>query len=305
MAESVRSKRKKESVSYRENSSSSDEGLYHQIVSLKDIHRKTSKWSMEDCDALKINVVDTIDENVFFPNISAIQISGKTSILVLDGINRDLFANLDIKSIMDKIKDTSALTVIADAKDLLTGDANATKDESEVDKFSISLLTFMGFNNYPLTMKPQALRKITLTKFEISSKVDILVTNRDRDEYILVIEDKTLHNVSGANNWGEPQILGEIFVNIHYRTKQPGYKVPIRIWAIRIVGGFFTFYRAEADNDYVTDSFNGIGGKSKLSVLRYPKHEQIKDEIRIPALSFFEPGERIRILICLTYLLGL
>jgi hypothetical protein len=131
----------------------------------------------------------------------------------------------------------------------------------------------------------------------ISSIVEFMITKSHSNgrHTILFVEDKHNANVSAMRNWEEPQIAGEMFGSAHhnstlYHGKMISY--PFDIFAVRVVGTRFTFYKTAVNEEYLKECQNeGLPTRNKMVIKRYPK-----DPNPYSAWDFCDEGDRLKIL---------
>ncbi len=128
--------------------------------------------------------------------------------------------------------------------------ASTVISEMYVDGFMSTLLQILCFDDYPCLLYPQYSysTKVGPNSHTVNAKSDFSVIY-NKHQILLVVEDKTTSNASRANNWKEDQVLGELFVAVH---KADNY--PVSMYAIRVVGTLFTFYKAVATNEYILET---------------------------------------------------
>lgn len=76
---------------------------------------------------------------------------------------------------------------------------------------------------------------------------------------------------------------------------------PVTVYAVRVIGTKFTFYKADATLEYIKESARlGLPVSSEMVVQRYPP---VKDDpSRLTAYDICNKGDRLRILKCLCYI---
>lgn len=122
----------------------------------------------------------------------------------------------------------------------------------------------------PFRLRHEKKYIIRMLNKEITSIPDLSI--EDRSTILLVDEDKSLSNVDHTSAWGqtegptwleergENQIAGELFTALYKKySKDPlchGEDHPV--YAIRVIGVFFTFFRATADEKYLKAVSQGL-----------------------------------------------
>jgi hypothetical protein len=150
--------------------------------------------------------------------------------------------------------------------------------EVYTDGFMDSLLHLVGFDDYPCLLYPQyecAARVLGKIK-PLIAKCDFgIVAN---DNILLVVENKTMDSVSYSNNWKESQVMGELFIAAHSligNTPVNGtIKYPIEIFAVRVIGVMFTFYKAVASKEYTLESARKYPQNTSFTVYRHPNIDE-------------------------------
>ncbi|RHZ51731.1 hypothetical protein Glove_471g5 [Diversispora epigaea] len=171
--------------------------------------------------------------------------------------------------------------------------AEAGKREKVIDNFVNFLLGILKFNEYPFKLKLKA-----DCYFQVDDKVVTSETNFSiwkNKLYVIVNEDKHIHNVSNHTGWGECQIAGELLASAYINHREIAERYAVQtIFAIRVIGTRFTFYRAEVKSSYLNSLSEGFSDKN-LSIYRYPALND-KYPNRIPCLDYTDPNQREQIL---------
>lgn len=257
--------------------------------------QSTSYWKKETSKLLKIEPKDC-DINDIFPNDMSLFDEMK-QLLLPEWENSNWLINIDLKllNVPNKIK-----TLIGKIKYIYA--SQSLMKEVYVDGFMDSFLHILGFDDYPCFMYPQYEYTMEMGEVEqsISAKSDFSVLTENH-KMVIIIEDKTMNNASYSNNWKEDQILGELFVAIHNtveNSKNIKLTYPLNIYAIRIVGTLFTFYKTIASLEYIKESSKGFPKNTSMIVQRYP---EVKDDPSgLTAYDICNKNERRNILKCMS-----
>lgn len=254
--------------------------------------KSTSYWKKETTLSLKINSVDCSMEEMFNNNILLKEEAEK--LILPDWIDGNwlLSVNLEKIRLPNKIK-----TLIAKIKYIYI--AQSTMKEMYVDGFMDTFLHFLEFDDYPCLMYPQYeyFADIWEEEQHIIAKSDFGILT-EKHKMVIVIEDKTMENAKYSNNWKEDQILGELFVAVHDTVRN--YKditYPINIFAIRVVGTLFTFYKTIVDKEYVKETLKGYPKDNYMIVQRHPN---VLDETYLTAYDICDKNDRKNILKCMS-----
>ena len=158
-------------------------------------------------------------------------------------------------------------------------------NESKTDAFVGHMLEKLDFGEYPLMIQPQLLCKFSVHTKEISSKPDFSVIRNKR--IMLVDEDKHIKNTGPPSAWGEYQIAGELIASAYcnYSSKSQYKSV---LYAVRVIGLKFTFYKAVITPEYLDSLWEGFPTKS-VTITRYPGTEEDKD---FPHLDYAKAADR-------------
>ena len=258
-----------------------------------------------------------------YPVESASKWDGSTIVhmnIVVKDVN-DLFSDLDISAdakrvVLPEWKDTKWLTDV----DLVSAPysksiksliekvhrvvrAQQSMTEVLVDGFMYSLLFILGFDDYPCTVYPQYVysTRIGLRNHLVQAKADYGVLSGSK-KLMLVVEDKTVTTATYANNWKEDQVMGELFVAVHdlhhYGVGSDKVDFPVIMYAVRVVGTLFTFYKAVGTLDYIKEtSRTGTAINNEMVVERYPPIED--NPFKLTAFDICNLNDRMRILKCL------
>jgi len=276
------STRKRSHVNYIDKS---DDDNYVEIKCLTDI-KETSSWSADIVRSLNILIENTKSINELFGNNVSLDSYTESLVIPEWDTNIDicqLTNNNKIKTLFNKAKEVKLTSNI---------------EEMYIDGFINSLLSITGFDDYPCKLYPQySYRAFFVNEHYIGSKADFAVLS-NTNKILLVIEDKTTSNATYANDWKEPQVIGEIFVALHkiIASTDKEISLPIILYAIRVVGTRFTFYKCSANADYIKESAFKLPKKSHMIVYRFPTTYSN----RLVALDFCNKVDRNTLLKCLS-----
>lgn len=286
--------RKRYKGSYNENSQENPGAIQPFDV---DSIKSTSNWDQEVTRYLNIEVHDKEDINMIVSSIDDLQGEAK-SLLVEEWENGEWLNRVVIKDIdyNNKIK-----TIIGKIRDVYKATVSVPTPEMYVDGYMDSILHILGFDEYPCFMYPQYEYYATIgsTNHTVTAKSDFSVLSELR-KILLVIEDKTIGNAKYSNNWKEDQVLGELFVAVHnlvsnHHNKNVEY--PVVIYAVRVIGTLFTFYKTIATKDYIKETARRLPNKNKMTVYRHPPVED--DPSNLTAYDICNINDRKNILKCL------
>lgn len=252
----------------------------------------TSNWNVNVTKALKIEVKDIHIQYDMFDCSQPLHDEAKLLVLP-EWKNNSWFRNIDIKLLTynNKIK-----TLIGKIRNVAINSIT----EMYVDGFMDSLLHILCFDDYPCYLYPQYqfTADIGQDTHTVTAKADFSVLS-ESSKMLLVIEDKTVTNATYANNWKEDQVLGELFVAVHNVVAKSKVDLvyPINIYAIRVIGTLFTFYKTVATLDYIRETARNIPVKNQMTILRHPPVED--NPSKLTAYDICDNVGRNKILECM------
>ncbi|KAI8070771.1 hypothetical protein BC940DRAFT_295515 [Gongronella butleri] len=146
-------------------------------------------------------------------------------------------------------------------------DANNNLSEYYVDTFVSTLFHVMKMNDYPLSINAQHVLKVDIGEQEepIVSVPEFIIRSR-KSKMLVVVEDENASNAKYVNQWKENQVMGDIFVAAHNMK----VTAPSEMYAIRIIGTLFTFYKVFISPEYIMESLLGYPQEQYTDVHRYP-----------------------------------
>ncbi|CAG8764344.1 24951_t:CDS:2, partial [Gigaspora rosea] len=131
---------------------------------------------------------------------------------------------------------------------------SAGKREKVTDSFVNFLLSVLKFNEYPFSLELKA-----DCYFNVHNKKVISKTDFSGNLFVIIDEDKHLHSANKSNWWGECQIAGEVLASAYINHQEISGRYHIQsLFAIRVIGTRFTFYRAEIESNYLDSLWEGF-----------------------------------------------
>lgn len=214
--------------------------------SIKDVSSKTSDFTENDVRFLNIQYQDT---HSLFPIPPRMDDMITYEYLLLKNM---YYTNLiNIKEInTDNSSSPNEMRKIMSVVDYMSSVLEIT-EETVTNDFVSFLLSELQLNLRPFKLRHERKYIIHLSGMDIISIPDMSV--EDHSTILLVDEDKSLFNVDHASNWGENQIAGEIFTALYrnYSNHPDHCGINNPVYAMRVIGTFFTFYKATASKDYL------------------------------------------------------
>jgi hypothetical protein len=254
----------------------------------------TSNWDSYATDALRIDVID-VHELLEMFDVSQSLYSEAEQLVLSEWNDNSWLQNVELKSLNhnNRIK-----TLIGKIRNVYVASRNIT--EVYVDGFMDSLLHMLCFDEYPCFLYPQYefSANIGSSNHTVTARSDFSVLS-ESSGILLVIEDKTVTNATYANNWKEHQVLGELFVAVHNVVAKSVDDLiyPLSIYAIRVIGTLFTFYKTIATLDYIKETARVLPGTHRLKILRHPPVEN--NPSKLTAYNICDKAGRKKILECM------
>ncbi|KAH8547512.1 hypothetical protein BGW37DRAFT_547970 [Umbelopsis sp. PMI_123] len=180
------------------------EPLYTEIKDISHINKQTNHWTIHDQSALNIVIEDAGSENDIVDQIA--ELDDVYNKLVLPEWDRDKFLLFNPAKYS---YDRQVMTLIEKISDIVAAERANSTIESVVDPFMSSLLNFLQFDYYPLSIHPQYRYKVEFMKnHHISSIVEFMITRSYSNgrHTILFVEDKHNANVSAMRNGKNPRL---------------------------------------------------------------------------------------------------
>jgi hypothetical protein len=290
-------KRIRDALRYNEDSQD-DADVHATISSGDDIPSATSRWTLEHRKAIAVSFVNSPSVSNIIPQLD---IDGnQCKNLVLKGWDRARFKALtdaDVLLITESLSDLAVGTIISKTTNIIIKEEAGNIREAEVDSFMMSLLQYMRFDEWPCFVEPQYRYSFKIESRHVASVVDFLVVVNRRC-VLLFVEDKHTGNTGSLMEWSEPQIAGEILASAFHDAQLGnigvGVMYPLVVYAVRVVGTRFTFYRADVTKEYMREvSTRGLPKNTTLTVLRYPP--QASSDV-LESWDFCDYNDRIEIL---------
>lgn len=260
------------------------------IQNIDQLANSTSKFRKIDIDALNVyfNNIDNIND--LCPKYENKNIKISKEVYVSDLPASKLRYAIDDPSILENLdRNTKTfgqlIAYIIENEKVVRG-----TEESRTDAFVNHLLEKLEFGEYPLMIQPQSLLKFKVYDKEITSKYNFAIfKNR---QVMLIDEDKHIKNTEPSSSWGEYQIAGEIIAGAYSNYSNSVLNYNENIYAVRVIGLRFTFYKAIINPEYIMSLGNGLP-KSNIHIFRYPNITKYKD---FPYLDYGNPEERKEII---------
>lgn len=148
------------------------------------------------------------------------------------------------------------------------------------------MLEKLEFGEYPLMIQPHLPSRFCVHTKEISSKPDFAII---KDNCIMLVdEDKHIKNTGPPSAWGEYQIAGELIAGAYCSYVASSRQYRGVLYAVRVIGLKFTFYRAKITPEYLNSLGEGFPTE-QVTITRYPGSEENKN---FPHLDYTKADDR-------------
>jgi hypothetical protein len=200
-----------------------------------------------------------------------------SSYLLVNNLTRDELSLVGHRNdILNKLVDNDEKTLALYLYKVIQNDPLTTGvRESLTDSFVNFILTDLRFNRYPFLLNLQPDYSFEVFGNKVTAKLEFSI---EKNKGILCFdEDKHLHGISSTTEYGEAQIAAEIlacaFTNFD-KADSPTREQDQTIFAIRVIGTRFTFYKAFVGSEYCKSLGDGFPPDSHtITVYRFPPND--------------------------------
>ncbi|KAF0452289.1 hypothetical protein F8M41_001927 [Gigaspora margarita] len=256
-----------------------------------DLADSTSDFRWKDLNALNIHyyngAIEMFEDTPDF--------SYDTSFLLRNAKKEQFFYAWDDDSLTEGWNDEERSLARYMSNVLLKEISSAGKRERVTDSFVNFLLGVLKFNVYLLSLELKADCYFKVHNKKVISETDFSIWKGNL--FVIIDEDKHLHNVVKSTMWGECQIASELLAAAFVNDKeiQEIYRSQ-SLFAIRVIGTQFTFYRAEVGSNYLNNLSEGFPDDDEMRIYRYPVYQEYQDTKKIPCFDYTDPDQRKTIL---------
>lgn len=161
------------------------------------------------------------------------------------------------------------------------------------DEFMDSFLRILTFDDYPC---------LTHVQYDFLSYMGcpsrahrkLIVTARN-DRKMVVFDGLTMESASYSNKWKEKLILNELSNSMsNIVDKYRNVRASKVMYAIRVIGTQFTFYKATADEKHIEEAFRSPPPIKCKPI--FQRHPPVRDSMYLNAYDFCNIGDRNEIL---------
>lgn len=168
--------------------------------------------------------------------------------------------------------------------------------------FMDTLLRILKFDDYPLRMywRYEPFARIfnrlsyTTPSTICEPRIEVLTTNHRK---LIVIEYASKSSPEEDENDNENRLITQLYVAMHDTVlNHRDVTYPVNVYAIRVLGTLFTFYKTVADENYIKRTTKRFPSNDESMVVqRYPP----KTDSSIPAYDIVKQDDRREILKCI------
>ncbi|RHZ52877.1 hypothetical protein Glove_456g5 [Diversispora epigaea] len=226
------------------------------------IHRKALNIHYQNIYSAK-EIFDSLPEDIKINN----------DLLVSDFTKDDLLLAKPGSSILKKLNNNTERSLALYLNKVVINNSLTTGiQETLTDAFVNYLFKKLNFDEYPLLMISQSDFNFKVFKKKITAKVKFSIEKNNTILYIN--ENKYIHFLDGASEYGESQISAEIlacaFINFN-KVDSPIFKKNQTIYATRIIGTRFSFYKVFLSSDYYKSLYKGFPPNNlTVTIFRFP-----------------------------------
>lgn len=239
---------------------------------LFDLPSHASRFQARHRKLLNVNIKDAKSEDEMFSQLpTGIVID---NYFMIEGLTRDELSVIDHQPhIKQKIKSREGRTLASYLNQVIKNDPLKTGiKETLTDSFVNYILARLEFNEEPFLMNMQSKCRFPVGGKFVTAVIEFTI---EKNNTILCFdEDKHFHGhtVSYAYEYGESQIAAEILACAYTNFDRGEYRGKDHtVFAMRIIGSRFTFYKAFVSAEYCKSISNGLPPSDKtVYILRYP-----------------------------------
>lgn len=146
--------------------------------------------------------------------------------------------------------------------------------ESFTNNFVNYLLNRMEFSKYPLILNTQPKYSFEVEGNKVSGKPEFSIEKEDQIRVIVIDESRHLNNIKLATEFSECQIGAEIVASAYTNYAYPLSAKMLQdqlIYAVRVIGTRFTFYKSLVFKTYMDALTEGtLGDAHVVTIYRFP-----------------------------------
>lgn len=196
------------------------------------------------------------------------------SLLVRNLIRKEIRTIDEDNELLEKLNDEEKSTALLLNKVISHDPLKISVRESFTSNFVNFLLNKLEFGNYPLIFNMQPKYSFEVEGNKISGKPEFSVEKEDQVRVVFMDESRHLSNLKLATEFSECQIAAEIIASAYTNYAFPLSATMLQdqtIYAVRVIGTRFTFYKCLVLKDYMDSLTEGTLSDSNIvTIYRYP-----------------------------------
>lgn len=236
-------------------------------------------FTLVDLDNLSIKFENTEDIEQFF-DLKFESFHFDESLMILNLIRHDLRTLDERPELLNELTDNEKTIGLLLNKVISHDPLKVSIRESFTSNFLNYLLIKLGFAQYPLLMFVQPKYYFELEGVKMTGKPEFSIENQSQVRCIFVDENRHLSNIKIATEFSECQIAAELVAAAFTSYSNPISPSLLKnqtIFAVRVIGTKFTFYKAIFQKSYLESISSGLLNLIKsqeLNIYRYPPNDE-------------------------------
>ncbi|CAF0884036.1 unnamed protein product [Brachionus calyciflorus] len=229
-------------------------------------------------ELLNINFENTLDLDQFFESKFDDE-KFDESLLILNLIRHDIRTLDERPELLNELSDDEKTIGLLLNKVVAHDPLRVSIRESFTSNFLNYLLIKMQFAQFPLIMNTQPRYSFELDGVKLTGKPEFSIEKKDQIKCIFVDENRHLSNLKLATEFSESQIAAEIVAAAFTNYAHPLSSTMLQdqmIYAVRVIGPRFTFYKSIVSKSYLDSLTLGIDDveRQMLNIYRYPPNDE-------------------------------
>ncbi len=217
---------------------------------------------------------ESVNNSVKLLEILPDNIEAEEHLFVKDLSRDDLLLVEHREDILSKLSDNEKTLALYLCKVIQNDPLTTGVRESLTDSLVNLILTDMRFNKYPFILNLQPYYCFQVLGNKVSAKPEFSI---EKNRSVLCFdEDKHFHSISSTTEYGESQIAAEVLACAFTNFDRPDSSTQGRgqeIFAIRVIGTRFTFYKCAVSEEYCRSLNEGFP-TDQLTIYKYPMPER-------------------------------
>ncbi|KAF0421284.1 hypothetical protein F8M41_006807 [Gigaspora margarita] len=189
---------------------------------------------------------------------------------------KELLAAIPGNPILNKLNNNDELSLAMYLNDVLLNEKQSKEiRETFTDSLINYLLMELRLNKHPFTLRLHPDFSFSVSDKNVSAKVEFSILKENA--MILIDEDKYIRSLRQTTEYGESQISAEIlacaFTNFD-NADSPTTGESQTVYAMRVIGTRFTFYKAFLSRDYLRSLHKGFPPHNlSVTISRFPPND--------------------------------